>query len=360
MNLRWLIAVFLAVFVARVGWADTSLVLVTGANGFIGSSVVKFLLKKGLRVRGLVRKKSDRSSLSDIPSDLPLALVEGDLNDEASLRAAVEGVQYIVHTAGYVSDWGEAETYYRANVAGVENLLEAARRVPGLIRFVHFSTVNVLGLRRNARLNDEGPLSPSGYLYPDTKIQGETAVTSYQRAHGVPTTILRPSMVFGPGDKTFFPELIQAIQTRQFVYLGSPRKKINLVYIGNVVEAVWKVMNDDRATGEAFTISDEAIEWRQLVTRLGEDFELPGPILPVPMWCAHTVAGVMERLNRGSTTRPALTHFVVEALGANWSCSSEKIRQELGYRRRFYLSEAFDETIEWLRAQGPLRRVIKH
>jgi len=116
-------------------------VLVTGANGFIGSNLCRYLLAHSHKVSGLVRRASDRHSLNKIRG---LKLFEGDITDRDSLEAAVAQTEVVYHLAGYVSDWGPWSAFYAGNVLGVANIMEAARAA-GVRRVVHLSSVSVYG-----------------------------------------------------------------------------------------------------------------------------------------------------------------------------------------------------------------------
>ncbi len=115
---------------------------ITGATGFIGGNLVRLLLEEGHTVRCLARKGSDRRNLAGLPAEL----IEGDLDDRGQLKDALEGCDAVFHVAALYSLWArEREAIYRANVAGTENLLAAARAA-GVKRFVHTSSVAAIGV----------------------------------------------------------------------------------------------------------------------------------------------------------------------------------------------------------------------
>ena len=212
-------------------------VLVTGANGFVGRKVINYLIKNGVAVRGLVR---DRNRLpQEIRSQIEVC--EGDINDYEALQKAVKGVDAIVHAAAYVSDYALDESIYKkVNVEGTRNLVAAAiqESFSRTIRFVHFSSSTVLPFRPNACLEDDDgfDLRPK-YPYKITKIEAERIVfdafeeTRKQNNLNFEVTAIRPTFIFGPGDLTFFPSMVKALTAGTPALIGNKKNLISLVYI---------------------------------------------------------------------------------------------------------------------------------
>ena len=173
--------------------------LVTGATGFVGSAVARALLAAGEPVRALVRPNSARG----LPRDLPVEPVVGDLDDPASLAAAVAGVAAVFHVAADYRLWvPEPAAMYRTNVDGTRALLVAAAEA-GVRRIVYTSSVATLGLCADGSPADETtPATLAGMIghYKRSKYLAELAVRELIDQHGLPAVIVNPSAPIGPGD----------------------------------------------------------------------------------------------------------------------------------------------------------------
>jgi len=179
-------------------------VLVTGADGFIGSHLVERLAARGARVRALVLYNSWNALgwLSDVPPDV-LAQVEvlpGDVRDPARMREAVAGCDYVWHLASLIAipySYEAPDSYVAVNVQGTLNVLQACRASDALVRLVHTSTSEVYGTAQRAPIDEDHPLvgqSP----YSATKIAADKLVESFHLSFGLPAVTVRPFNTFGP------------------------------------------------------------------------------------------------------------------------------------------------------------------
>src|SRR5262249_46310385 len=149
---------------------------------FLGGRLAQILLDQGESVRVLVRKSSNLSHLDGLPLDI----VYGGLDDVDCLRTAVAGCQVVYHCAGTSTDWAPWNTYYTANVLGVQNMVDAAAQVKALERFVHISTSDVYGFPRRA-CDETHLLTDIGLPYNRTKLMGERIVWEASQK-GLPVT----------------------------------------------------------------------------------------------------------------------------------------------------------------------------
>ncbi len=175
-------------------------VLVTGANGFLGSWVVKILLQQGHQVKSLVRQGSDLSELQGIKTDL----VYGDVTDIVSLQSAFAGVDAVFHLAGVIAYKASSRAMMeKVNVQGTANVIEAClqQKVP---RLVHLSSVVAVGagFSENEILNENSiyNISHLNMGYFETKRQAEELVIQACRERQLNAVILNPSTIYGAGD----------------------------------------------------------------------------------------------------------------------------------------------------------------
>jgi len=322
-------------------------VLVTGANGFIGSHVTARFLQAGYRVRGLVRQNSDRSFLTG----LDVELRHGDLADRASLAAALPGVDVVVHVAGFASDWGPWERFHTINVLGTQHLAECAHQA-SVRRFVHVSSASLHGFAGKRHMTETSPMPVSPYSYVESKRQAEAWLWEFAARSGMPTTVVRPGNVWGPRDHTFLQKYVAAIRKGQGGYIGGGRAWTCPVYVENLTALLLLVAEHPAAVGEAFLATDGLdIDWRTFTEALCDACGLKKPRLSMPYWLGMVVATLMEGAYRLVRSRrdPLLTRYRIQNGGRDYHFSMQKAKERLGFVPPVALAEGLRRTAVWLR-----------
>jgi nucleoside-diphosphate-sugar epimerase len=246
-------------------------VLVTGANGFVGSYVARRLRQEGLRVRALVRRPESQAELESQGVETLL----GELKDVTAQATAVRGAHCVVHCAATAA--AELPEARQVNAEATRTLAEAALTA-GCERFVHISTVAVYPLRnREGVVEESSPLTMEGDAYGLTKAEAERALRLVA-ARGLRTVILRPAVVLGvhPTSSwgTVFPRLIAA---GQFPLVEGGQARLGYLHISSLTEAVVRALRVEAADGEAFNLVDGHTSWRRYI-----DAFSPGPLPAVP------------------------------------------------------------------------------
>jgi predicted dehydrogenase/nucleoside-diphosphate-sugar epimerase len=236
-------------------------VLLTGATGFIGCRVAEVLaLRDGWQVRAVIHNPANASRLAR----LPVELIQGDLQDEATIRELMSGCDAVVHCA-VGTTWGQRQEIFKVTVDGTRKLAEAALAA-GVKRFVHLSTISVYGDdgAMTGTIDEMTPVKPvSGSEYGESKAAAERAVQEVVR-RGLPAVIFRPARVFGPFSRIFIERPLVAIAEGQFRWMGNPRVPADMVYVDSVVHGIVLALNADRdrVSGEVFAMSDgDPITW---------------------------------------------------------------------------------------------------
>jgi nucleoside-diphosphate-sugar epimerase len=235
-------------------------VFITGANGFIGSNLCRWLLDKGYEVHGLVRPTSDLHFLEG----LPVKLTYGDLRDPASFDLAGE-LDYIVHAASVVSDQAsepECEAgIYGTTVNLVQKVLDKEVRPK---RFVYISTTLVLGYR-GTNLSEENPGRPTDFMpYARAKKKAEAYLREITKSAGLPLVILRPGDTYGPYDRTTCARIIRGIERGIPVIVGHGRHRFASCYVDNLCQAVELTFRNERSVGQAYAVTNGVLPtWRE-------------------------------------------------------------------------------------------------
>jgi nucleoside-diphosphate-sugar epimerase len=259
-------------------------VLVTGAGGFIGGRVVEMLHALGVPgVRAGVRRWSTAAQVGR----LPVELVACDVLDPATLQAAMAGVWAVVHCA--VGD-------RRTTVEGTRNVLAAARAA-GVSRVVHLSTIDVYGTA-TGRIDESAPLTPTGAEYGDSKIEAER-LCAEARAAGLPVTILRPTIVYGPHSALWTVEFAERLQAGPWLLPEAETSgTCNLVYVDDLVGAVVCALRRPEPVNDAFNINGpDRPTWLAYFKALNDAMGLP-PLAPASRGTSHVVANVMAPVRR--------------------------------------------------------------
>jgi 2-alkyl-3-oxoalkanoate reductase len=329
--------------------ADTP-VLVTGATGFLGSRLAAVLAERGFRVRAMIRPSSDLSRLAGVHLELAVA----DLASRQALAAAVAGQRLVFNCAARVSDWGARAEFFRVNVEGTRNLVEACLEEK-VERLVHVSSLSVLGLPRDGCMVDE--TTPTAdrpeHVYMETKLAAERVVLNGIR-RGLSVSIIRPGVIWGSGEMNLLPRIERLLRARLFPLIDGGKNRVALSHIANVVDGMIRAALCPKAAGEIYHLTDgEEITAYQVFHGLARAFGLPPPRLRLPFRSLLTLGAISEGLASalGYTKGPALTRYAVRVLACDCRYDISKARRHLGYAP----SVSFEAGVEDLAARRPRR-----
>lgn len=305
--------------------------LVSGATGFLGGRLAELLVERGYRVRTLARPTSELSRLAT----LGVEIVFGDVTDRASLERAAAGQRVVFHSAGKVTDWGPAAEFMAVNHGGTANVV-AACQATGVRRLVHVSSLTVLGLPRDGRQVDEQ--SPYAATPPDpytrSKIAAEQLVRAAHGQAGLATTVVRPGVIWGRGELTIVPRLVELLRQRRLPYIGGGHNVIGMSHVDNLALGCALAAETDIAAGQVYHVTDGAeISLRQALDALADGYGLERPRSSLPFWAVHGAAALVEWLARlqGRAQPPAITRYGVRMVSSHCRYDIGKARRELGY-----------------------------
>ena len=305
-------------------------IFVTGGTGLVGSHAIEEAMKRGHRVRALVRASSDARLLDE----WGVEKVPGDLEDAAALAEGVRGADWVFNCAAKVGDWGTLEEFRKLNVAAFKLLLDAAVAAK-VERFVHVSSLGVYeGRDHHGTTEETPPAADSLDAYTRSKTEAEALALQYRSETGLPITIVRPGFIYGERDRTVLPKLLARLRSGVFAYFGSGHQALNCIYVKTLVHAIFLAAESPEAVGEVFNVTDgERVSKRQFVGRVAELAGLNPPRRKIPRWLARFLAGAMERRakRKGATEPPLINKARYKFLGLNLDYSIEKARRVLKY-----------------------------
>lgn len=324
-------------------------IFITGATGLVGGHAAEEAIKRGHRVRALVRPTSDTRWLDQ----WGVERIVGDLEDRDALRSGAAGADWIFNCAAKVGDWGTLAEFRRLNVEALRLLLDAACEAR-VARFVHVSSLGVYEGRDHFGTDETVPPAANSLdAYTRSKTEAEALVLEYHRTRGLPAAIVRPGFIYGERDRTVLPKLLDALRRGRFWFFGSGDQRLNCIYVKNLVHAIFLAAEMPAALGEVFNVTDgEPVTKRRFVGKVAELAGLRVPARHLPLPVARVLSGVVEGTAKllGSRRPPLINKARYKFLGLNLDFSIEKARRVLGYQPPF----PFDEGMERAMAEfGP-------
>jgi len=326
-------------------------VLVTGASGFLGSAVARALIARGLRVRALVRPTSPRDNLEGLACEV----VAGDLTDQASLTAAVQGVRYLFHVAADYRFWApDPAIILRVNVEGTRSLMREALAA-GVERIVHTSSVAALKVAgATGPVDETAPLTPEEAIgtYKRSKTLAERAVEAMILGDKLPAIIVNPTTPIGPRDIKPTPTgriLLDAARGRipAFVDTG-----LNFAHVDDIAEGHLLAFERGRI-GERYILGGENVLLHELLTAIAGQIGRRAPRIRLPRPPLFPLAYGAEAVARFTGREPLLTVDGLRMSRYRMFFTSAKAERELGYRSRPY-QEGVIDALAWFRKAGYL------
>ena len=332
--------------------AEPRSAFVTGGSGFIGGRLIRRLVGDGWRVRALARSDGSAAAVEGAGAEA----VRGDLDEVEAMRAGAEGCAVTFHAAAYVRDWGKRADFERGNVVGTQNALEASRAA-GVQRFVHVGTeAALLAGQPLVNANETAPLRPdSPALYASTKAQAEQAVRGANVDGVFETVVVRPRFVWGVGDTSVLPSLVEAVERGRFSWIGGGRHRTSTTNVDNTVHGL--VLGAERGRGgEVYFVTDgEPVVFREFVTGLLETQGVEVPDKNAPRGVVGALAFVGEALWRVLPLpgAPPVTRFAYWAASRECTIDISKARSELGYEPVTSIPEGLEALRRSAAASAP-------
>jgi nucleoside-diphosphate-sugar epimerase len=308
-------------------------VLVTGATGFIGRHLCAELLHRGYRVRAALR------DVAKVPGGCE-AFHLPDISAETDWSGALQGVDAVIHLAGRAHVMRDnaadpLDAFRKVNAAGTARLGEAA--AASGVRMVFGSSVKVNGEATEGdkafrETDAPAPQDPYGV----SKWEAEVALRRLALDEGLQVCIVRLPLVYGAGVKANFLQMVRAVAKSVPLPLGSIRNQRDLVYVGNVANALIACVEHPAAVGETYLLSDgKPVSTPELLRRLALAMDVPSRVFPFPvslLVLLGKIPGKSGALNR---------------LAGSLQVDSGKIRRELGWRPPYSLQEGLKATARW-------------
>src|SRR6266567_1507672 len=318
-------------------------IVVTGATGFLGSALVTELIRQKQPLRILARdEQKARAQFGDA-----VTVIEGDINDEEQVRRAVDEATIIYHLVGRLYHPSTPpELYYRTHVEGTRVLLNACKGQSQLQRIIHCSTTGVHGETGRTPAAEDAPFAPTN-PYEVTKLEAELLALRACQEQGLPVSVARPGLVYGPGDLHLL-GFFSSIKKGLFRVIDGGKALLHPIYIDDMTAAFLLCAERPQAIGHSYNLAgDRAVTICELATAIAHslDKELPGG--SIPLWLANLASDIFALTPGMRGEHAPLTRSRVKFLTRSRVYDISRAQNELGFSPRVQLEEGMKKTAAW-------------
>jgi nucleoside-diphosphate-sugar epimerase len=322
-------------------------VLITGANGFLGSHVAERLAADGAELRLALRKTANLEFLSALA---PYDRVDYDMRDAESLRRVVDGVDAVAHVAGLTTALNESE-YVTVNAEGTGMLAKAAADA-GVKRFVYISSMAAQGAIPDGDLSK--PVTPRPVsAYGRSKLAGEAPVLAEQDRMSV--AIIRPPVIYGPRDRALLP-VYKAARLGIVPVYGDGSNMISWIHASDCADAIARLTFEEVPNGAVYTVSDgQPHTWRGLIEAYGAATGRRPRVIAVPRplyeALGYAVAYAVQGVCKLTGWRSHLSPKEIDHLRLKyWICDYAAIERDLGWQPKIGIVDGLRGTLAWYKA----------
>lgn len=321
-------------------------ILVTGGTGFVGLNLIPALLENGHTVRVLVRDKRKAVELLGSSCDIIIA----DVTNKKSLTGCCDGIDIVYHMIAKVGNELPSEYNFKAfrevNVEGVQNIVEEARKA-NVKRFIYISSIAAMGIVNEPLISEKSKCSP--YLpYQVTKYEGERVVMDAYKKYGFPGINIRPTKIYGPGEREYTYLLLAKICKKGFFpKIGNKMNYTSNVYISDLIQGLVQLVEKGNS-GETYILtSKDSIGLCDSVGVIAKVLKKKVRFIYIPFWFMNVAANILERFFIILGKKPIVTKRNIEATVADRVYDISKAKKELGYNPVVSMAEGIVNTIRY-------------
>ncbi|WP_072898015.1 NAD-dependent epimerase/dehydratase family protein [Hydrocarboniphaga daqingensis] len=314
-------------------------IAITGIGGFIGLRMAERARANGWTVRGLDLSPAGAERARAAGAEV----VVGSVNDAAAVAAALQGADWVFHTAAIVEEDGPRDLYERVNIEGTRTVCKVAQQL-GVRRLVHLSSVMVYGFDYPQDVAEDGPVDGQGNVYNDTKLASERVALSFNDPQRLGVIVIRPGDVYGRGSLPWVTRPVQMLRRGVFMLPGRGSGVINHVHVDNLIDGVMLAVDHD-AIGEAFNITDG------VATRCDAFFaphaRLAGVrrVPALPTWAVMLLMRLSQPWWRLRGQTPPASPTALRFLLRRHRYSIAKAQARLGYQPRIDLEQGVQQML---------------
>ena len=325
-------------------------IFLTGGSGFLGFAIAQQLHAHGHEVVSFSR------GIYQALKKIGVTHIQGDIAEYKEMKEAMTGCEAVFHVAAKTGIWGQYKDFYRTNVTGTENVLQACREFN--IRYLVFtSSPSVVFNGEDSEAGNESMSYPKKYCayYPKTKAIAEQLVMA-ANTNSLKTVSLRPQWIWGPGDTHYLPRLFEKVRTGKLRIIGDGLKKVDCTYIDNAagahIQVFNQLLNDPvKVEGKTYFISQgEPISFRGLINKLIATGGFPPVEKHISPGLARLTGRSLEVLYRifGIRSEPAITYFLAQQLSTSHWYDITSAQKDFGYNVEISIDKGMEKLKEWI------------
>ncbi len=314
-------------------------IFITGASGFVGGAIAKQLAVNH-EVFAMARSEKSAKKITQL-SATPIRCSLNHVTKENLKKC-----ELIIHAAAYVEAWGTRKQYWDINVEGTKQLIEIAKKA-AVKKFIHISSEATLFYGQSMDNIDETYPYPKNtpYLYSETKAEAERIVIRANKTDGFETIVIRPRMIWGPGDQTILPELIKLINKGSFMWINKGKAKTSIVHIYNLVYAIKLAIEKGKGGEIYFITDDEIVTFKSFLTKLLATQGIVPPNKSIAGKISSLLALILEKIWRIFHLKgePPITRFAADIMTVNCTINIAKAKRELNYKPIISIEKGMQE-----------------
>ena len=320
-------------------------ILVTGATGFIGRHLLPVLHQQGWQTTAAVRDDFRQ------PLSIPIKAIQvGEIDDMTDWQEALLGIDTVIHLAGRSHILHETisnpeAAFIKVNTKGTINLVKQSLKA-GVKHFIFVSSIHAMAAESDNILNENSPCHPDS-PYGRSKLQAEQALINLAKDSDMTWTILRPTLVYGLGNRANMDRLMKLIKRGLPLPFGAIKNRRSFVFVGNLVAAIITCLDHPNAANQIFLISDnQAVSTPQLIRLIAQQIQQPCQLLPVPTTLLRFLGYLGDNIESiTGKTLPFNTYNIDRLLGS-LAVDSRYIQKTLDWQPPFTLEQGLAQTIQ--------------
>jgi nucleoside-diphosphate-sugar epimerase len=327
-------------------------ILVTGGGGFLGTSIIKELIKNP----SYLVTNFSRHSYSHL-EEIGVPTIKGDLRLKEDVdRALKYGFDAIFHVAALAGVWGKYQDYFEINYVGTKNLLESAKSF-GIKKFIYTSTPSVVFNKGDLLGVDESAPYATHFLnaYSETKTMAEKLVLQMNDGNDFLTCAIRPHLIWGPGDPHLFPRIIQKGKLGKLRIVGDGENLVDIVYVDNAAKAhvlaFQNLSSGSPVCGQAYFVGQERpVNLWSFINEVLQSLKIESVTKTISISSAYRLGWLLEKIFNIlgiNKPEPPMTRFVALNLGKSHYFSHQKAKKDFGYIPEISIEEGLKRTFAY-------------
>ncbi len=327
-------------------------VLLTGATGFVGGHLVNSLLTNNFEIIAAVR----HSSKTDTLQQIGIIVQEVDFYDTNAIKSLIETYEptYVLHNAG-LTKASNKEDYHKANVTILNNIVHAianASYKPKKLVFVSsLAAFGPLPFESNLKINNQMQPKPIT-SYGKSKLEAESIL---KNQHELDYIIIRPTAVYGPGEKDIF-QMFELVNKNFEVYFGTKEQKLTLIYVKDLVAVILSLMQSDIINKSYFVTDDKYYSGETFLGQIKTTLGKKTLKIKLPLILLKVMAYISEKYGAITGNATALNkEKVAELVAENWICDIEDLKKDINFSSKYNLEKGIEETVAWYKEKKWLK-----